>query len=319
MSVREYVVGAAGDGPYGVVVAGDEVWTTLVHAGRVATRSGRVVELGAPESRPSVIVTSPDGAIWFTRNGDDQVGRITPAESESGGEAPDASAGSAGVSASSAGVSAGSAGVSASSAGVSAVEVVGAPYGLCVGPDEALWCTLMSGDAIGRITTDGEVSTYPVGTTGAFPAMITSFAGELWFTLNQANAIGRMTTAGDVTTYPLPTDSAGPVGISAGPDAVWFTELLADRAGRIAADGTIQEFALPAGSKPHAAAATPDGGCWITLWSAAKLVRLDADGNVTREYALGDGAEPHGLAIAPDGSVWVALEKGSLAHIQPDG
>src|SRR5256885_359339 len=82
-------------------------------------------------------------------------------------------------------------------------------------------------------------------TAGAFPGMITTFAGDLWFTLNQANAIGRMTTGGEVTSYPLPTPAAGPVGISAGPDGVWFTELLASRAGRIGVDGSIEEFVLP--------------------------------------------------------------------------
>lgn len=277
MSVEEYAVDGA---PYGVVAAGGEVWTTLVHTGRVATVSGRVFDLGAPESRPSVIVDGPDAAVWFTRNGDDRVGRI------------------------------------GYDGAVSAVEVAGAPYGLCVGPDGALWCTTMSNDSINRITVDGDVTTYPIGTTGAFPGMITSFAGDLWFTLNQANAIGRMTVTGEVTTCPLPSAAAGPVGISAGPGGVWFTEILAGQAGRITVDGEIEEFALPSDSKPHAAVATPDG-CWITLWAASTLIHIDAKGNITEEFPLGAGAEPHGLSV--DGSVWVALEKGSVAHIQPRG
>ncbi|MFC6158151.1 virginiamycin B lyase family protein [Kribbella jiaozuonensis] len=273
MSVTEYAVG---DGPYGVAIAGGEVWTTLVHAGRVATASGRQFDLDAPQSRPSVIVDGPDDAVWFTRNGDDRVGRI----------------GYDGV--------------------VSAVDVAGAPYGLCVGSDGALWCTLMSADAVARVTVDGEVTTYPIGTSGAFPAMITSYGDELWFTLNQANAIGRMTLDGAVTTYPLPTESAGPVGIS----GVWFVEILADRVGRITADGKIEEFALPAGSKPHAVAGAADGGCWVSLWGAGAVARLDAEGNITDRHDLGEGSEPHGLVVDGE-SVWVALEKGSLAHIQP--
>jgi virginiamycin B lyase len=150
-----------------------------------------------------------------------------------------------------------------------------------------LWFTVTNADQIGRITTDGEVSTYPIGTTGG------------------------------VTTYPLPTEAAGPVGISAGPDAVWFVEILAGQAGRITPDGKIEEFPLPAGSKPHAVAATDDGGCWITLWGAAALARLDAAGNLIEQIDLSEGSEPHGLALDADGSVWVALEKGSVAHIQP--
>jgi virginiamycin B lyase len=62
---------------------------------------------------------------------------------------------------------------------------------------------------------------------------------------------------------------------------------------------------------------TIDGGCWITLWAAAALTRLDADGNIVDQYDLGADSEPHGLAVDTDGTVWVALEKGSVAHIQP--
>jgi streptogramin lyase len=77
-----------------------------VHAGVVARVVDNEVErfdLGAPDSRPSVIVPSPEGAVWFTRSGDDRIGRIGPE----------------GV--------------------VSAVEVLsagGSPYGLCVGPQQ---------------------------------------------------------------------------------------------------------------------------------------------------------------------------------------
>ncbi|GAB3942071.1 virginiamycin B lyase [Kribbella albertanoniae] len=270
-------ISGPGEGPYGVAVAAGEVWTTLVHAGAVVRAAGQRYDLGAPASRPMVI-TAGTGGVWFTRNGDDHVGHIDAAGN------------------------------------ISAIAVAGAPYGICVGPDNALWCTLMSTDQVARITADGEVTTYPIGVAGGFPAMITG-SDELWFTLNQGNAIGRMTTAGEVTTYPLPTSGAGPVGISAGPEAVWFVELQADQAGRISADGTIEEFPLPAGSKPHAVVATADGGCWITLWGSGSLARMDVGGAVVEVIELGEGSEPHGLAVDTDGSVWVALENGSLAHI----
>ncbi|MEI8406740.1 MULTISPECIES: Vgb family protein [unclassified Kribbella] len=276
MSVTEFTVAGPSEGPYGVAIAKGEVWTTLVHAGVVAQLSGSRLDLEAPGSRPSVIVPGPDDLLWFTRSGDNRIGR---------------------------------------SDGVS-FEVPGSPYGICVGPDGAAWFTLMDTDHVGRVTVDCDVETFPIGTTGAFPAMITA-DDELWFTLNQGNAIGRMTTTGDVTTYPLPTEAAGPVGISAGAEAVWFVEILADQAGRIRPDGTIEEFALPAGSKPHAVVTTDDGGCWITLWGAAAVARLDAAGNLIEQIGLGEGSEPHGLALDVDGSVWVALEKGSVAHIQP--
>jgi hypothetical protein len=59
-----------------------------------------------------------------------------------------------------------------------------------------------------------------------------------------------------------------------------------------------------------AVAGSPCGG-------TSALAHLDAEGNLTTQIPLGDNSEPHGLALDFDGSVWVALEKGSLAHIQP--
>jgi virginiamycin B lyase len=38
------------------------------------------------------------------------------------------------------------------------------PYGIVAGPDGALWFTEMRGGRIGRITTGGEVSAYPLPT-----------------------------------------------------------------------------------------------------------------------------------------------------------
>ena len=273
-------ISGPGEGPYGVAVVDGVVWTTLVHAGavvRLSADGAQRYELDAPASRPMVITPGVDG-VWFTRSGDSQVGQIDAAGN------------------------------------VSAIAVPASPYGVCVGPDGALWCTLMETDQVARITVEGEVTTYPIGVAGAFPAVITA-ADDLWFTLNQGNAIGRMTTAGAVTTYPLPTSGAGPVGISAAGASVWFVELQADQAGRITEDGKIEEFPLPAGSKPHAVVATEDGGCWITLWGSGSLARLAADGSVVSLVELGAGSEPHGLAVDADGSVWVALENGSLAHI----
>jgi virginiamycin B lyase len=301
LPITELKVATASEGPYGVTLAGGELWTTLVHAGVVARVVGGEVErfdLGAAGSRPSVIVGGPDGAVWFTRNGDDRIGRIDPSHAalaDAAGAAEAAEAGRPEIAV--------------------VAEVAGAPFGLCVGPDAALWFTLMNSDRIGRLTPDGQVTEFPIGTTGGFPAMITADE-DLWFTLNQGNAIGRMTVTGEVTTFPLPTAAAGPVGISAGPHGVWLVEIIAGQVGRIDRDGTIEEFPLPdRASKPHAVVATEDGGCWVTLWGSGELIRLDSAGTVVEQHELGAGSEPHGLAVAADGSVWVALETGVLAHI----
>ena len=121
------------------------------------------------------------------------------------------------------------------------------PFGMASAPDGALWFTQLHSDRIGRITTDGQVTEFPLPLSGAFPSALTTGPdGALWFTLNQAHAIGRISLAGDFTLHPLPTENAAPVGITCGADgALWFVEIGAGRIGRITTDGRIDEFPLP--------------------------------------------------------------------------
>jgi virginiamycin B lyase len=258
------------------------LWVTLVHAGAIAriTSGGDVTVYPVhPQSRPSIITAGPDGAMWFTRTGDDRIGRITMA-----GE-------------------------------LTAFDVKEdtGPFGITAGPDGALWFTGMTSGEIGRISVDGELS----GETsvGGAPSMIiTGPDNALWVTLNQGNAIGRFSPADGLTVRELPTAAAGPVGITAThDDAVWFTEILAGKLGRIPMDEAIQEMDLP--GKPHAVVADPDDGVWVSLWGADQIARVSGDGSDVVTIDLPAGSEPHGLAIGPEGALWVALESGFVVRL----
>src|SRR5437667_6785409 len=101
---------------------------------------------------------------------------------------------------------------------------VGAYSGsITAGPDGNLWFGVVYAAAIGKITTDGAVTTYSVPTDGANVGHITTGPdGNLWFTETNVSyvgdKIGKITPAGVVTEYSLPTYLAGPSGITAGPD-----------------------------------------------------------------------------------------------------
>jgi hypothetical protein len=97
---------------------------------------------------------------------------------------------------------------------------------LTAGPDGAVWFTEANAPNIGRITTAGTITEYPLpsGTTGV-QGITAGPDGALWFALQDENAIGRMTTAGVVTEYPVPAPNTGPYGITLGPDGrLYFTE-----------------------------------------------------------------------------------------------
>src|ERR1700731_2568477 len=72
---------------------------------------------------------------------------------------------------------------------------------ITAGPDGALWFTEGNANKIGRITTAGVFTEFPVPTANSFPAGITAGPdGNLWFVEAIGN-IGRITTTGVVAEF----------------------------------------------------------------------------------------------------------------------
>jgi streptogramin lyase len=103
----------------------------------VPTRSGRITTAGVvsefpiptASSGPDFITTGPDGALWFTEFGANQIGRITTAGAITEFQVP-------GTSTPPAPAGAGS-----------------SPAGITTGPDGAIWFTEFYGNRIGRLAT----------------------------------------------------------------------------------------------------------------------------------------------------------------------
>lgn len=90
------------------------------------------------------------------------------------------------------------------------------------GPDGALWFTENTANKIGRITTAGAITEYPMpsANAGAY-AIVTGPDLALWFTEQTGHGIARITTAGTITEFPV--DGGQPEGIASGPDrSLWF-------------------------------------------------------------------------------------------------
>ena len=187
--------------------------------------------------------------------------------------------------------------------------------GITAGPEGALWFTITkpNADAIGRITTSGAISEYPLPTVNAFPGAITMGSdGNLWFTEGAANAIARMTPGGAVTEFPLPTPAAaingfgvpqgGPVGITKGADGnVWFTQPTNGLIGRITPSGAITEFPLPQGTTPIGITPGPGGNVWFFTGggSASKIGRITPTGGVSEFAIPSSGSFPYGMTEGP--------------------
>lgn len=182
------------------------------------------------------------------------------------------------------------------------------PEGIAVGPDGALWFVESQGNRIGRITTAGMLTEYPLPAVSSYPRDITAGPdGALWFTESPGNRIGRISTTGVITEYPLPAADSGPEGITAGPDgALWFAEHGAASIGRITTSGVITEYALPSvDSTPYDITPGPDGALWFTDTNG-RVGRITIAGAVTEFPLPNAGSNPWGIVAGPDGAIWFA-------------
>ncbi len=91
------------------------------------------------------------------------------------------------------------------------------------------------GNKIGRITTAGTITEFPVPTPDSRPRGITAGPdGNVWFTELTGNRIGRITPAGVITEFPISIADSQPLRITAGADGnLWFTQRTGNAIGRL--------------------------------------------------------------------------------------
>jgi virginiamycin B lyase len=185
------------------------------------------------------------------------------------------------------------------------------PESIELGPDGALWFTETGGNKIGRITTAGVITEYPLGgaaKTGSPWDIVVGPDGAMWFTETLGNKIGRITTAGVITNqYAIPTPNSGPRRIIVGPDgAMWFTESSGNKIGRITTAGAITEYPTTPNGGPSGIDAGPDGAIWFNENGGNQTVRMTIGGVITNQYPA---PMPHSvlaqLITGPDGMLWM--------------
>jgi streptogramin lyase len=237
-------------------------------------------------SAPIGIASGPDGNLWFTEAGANNIGRITPGGAFTEFPIP---------------------------------MPASQPQDIASGPDGNLWFTQPGVDNIGSITPAGVITEFPT-TAGSEPFSIASGPdGNLWFTELTNNSIGRITPAGVVTEFSIATTPGSvPIGIASGPDGnLWFTESTGNKIGRISPAGVITEFPVPTGaSQPFSIASGPDGNLWFTEFAGNKIGRITPDGSSIAEFRIPTGAsQPFSIASGPDGNLWFTESNASANNI----
>ena len=249
-------------------------------------------------SAPIGITAGPDGNLWFTEYSGNNIAKITP-----------------------------TGGVTEYSLPVANTE----PVDITSGPDGNLYFTGYGNACacIGRISTSGQIATFPVpqGSCQPYPTGITTGPdGDVWFTDGACSAVGKVDpSTGQVFRY-------GNIGyhpneITSGPDGnLWFTDIpdwAEDGAiGRLTPSLVLTEWVLPSGDvNPGGISEGPDGNLWFTIYEAGvdnkgAIGRVTTSGTIT-VFPL-KGQFPQGIVKGADGNLWFT-EYGGIGKITTSG
>lgn len=280
----------------------------------------------------SHIVTGPDGNLWFTDPGNNQIDRVTPQGQITQFSLP----------------------THTDSDGNSYDPM---PDDIVSGPGGNLWFTESGVDCIGKITPTGTITEYQTPTANSYPTGIAvGSGGDLWFIESEINEIGKITPAGAITEYPttnldlsgtdqlvkasdgllwfIAADSNGdselarvnaagkvttfsttpsPNDLTVGPDGnVWLA--CSGEIDQVAASGSITPFWIPSGDDAYSITTGPDRALWFAVGGINRIGRMTLSGAFS-EYALpepgatdGSTISIEGLTTGPDGNLWFTDE-----------
>jgi virginiamycin B lyase len=231
-----------------------------------------------PGSRPHDPLATPDGALWYTGQMANLLGRVDP-QTGAIKEYP----------------------LTTPNSG---------PHGLTDDSNGDIWFTASFAGYVGKLDPkSGAVTEYRMPDPAARDPHTLLFdrTGILWFTVQGGNMIGRLdpkTSA--VKLISVPTPRALPYGMALGADGeTVFVDLFGTNkiAGIDRATMALKEYSLPdASSRPRRIAVTGDGGVWYSDYARGRLGRLDPQSGRVTEYASpgGTDAQPYAITALND-------------------
>jgi virginiamycin B lyase len=255
--------------------------STLVGAGKVEVQvTIKEWDVPTPNSRPHDPAVAPDGALWYTGQMANKLGRFDPKTAQFK-EFP----------------------LKTPESG---------PHGLAADPDGNIWFTAVFKGYVGKLNpTTGEITEYHMPDPRAKDPHTPVFdqKGILWFTTEQSNFVGRLDPrTGEIKLKQAPTAHAVPYGIAVLPSGIpYFCEFGSNKLASIdPASMEITEYEVPKGARPRRLAVGIDGTIYYTDFERGYLGHLDPRTKKVEEWTSpgGTGSEPYGITVTPDGIVW---------------
>jgi hypothetical protein len=177
-----------------------------------------------------------------------------------------------------------------------------------------LWFTESNTNRIGRISSTGAFTEFPVATSNLGSAAIAVGPdGALWF-IESLSKIGRITTSGVFTEYLIPGNTGNLLGLVAGPDgALWITDWL--KIWRMTTSGAVTGYST-VDSFGRSITVGRDGALWFGLQSEVPTLpdsigRMTTAGVFTNTPTPTIRSLPQGIAVGPDGSLWFTELQGN--------
>jgi virginiamycin B lyase len=244
-ATTEFPLAGGATSPDLIVVGPDNAlwWTQGTSVGRMVPSNPAGVQtfggLGIIQARG--IAVGPDGNLWVSDAGGNQVHRITPAGTAASLPIP-------------------------LPMGVNA-------RGIARGADGNMWVADFSTPGgVVKVTTGGVATRFPVP-TGSPIDLITGVDGNIWYGA-QGTAVGKVTPGGTVTPYVA--KGVDPFGVTLGPDgAVWYAEFQANAIGRVDKAGVTSHITGMTGTAgPRYVARGSDNTVWFTEETGNRVGRV---------------------------------------------
>jgi virginiamycin B lyase len=232
-----------------------------------------------PGSRPHDPLATPDGAIWYTGQFANVLGRLDPQTHQIREYPLPANAG---------------------------------PHGLIDDKEGNIWYAANFGSHIGKLDPKtGKVTQYPMPDPKVrdVHTLIFDQKGMMFFTAQSANTVGRFNPkTGEVKLMPSPTPKSRPYGLVVNSKGIpFFVEFGSNKIASIDPESlAIREYVLPnAETRPRRIAITSDDVLWYADFSRGYLGRFDPATGKATEWASPGGpkSQPYGMAVIND-VVW---------------
>ncbi len=201
------------------------------------------------------------------------------------------------------------------------LEATDIPTALAIAPDQTVWFTMDSANALGRLR-DGKIERVVTGKRNNVEPIGLGVDGNglVWYTDALSQAIASVSSDGKLASIPLDTPIARLGRLAVAPDgAIWFAESSAYSITRLK-DAKLTRYVIKnVRGGPYGVTVDANGNVWATLQSGNQLLRITPAGAMAEYEVPTRGSSPTDVAVDQKGNVWFTEFRGNKIAKFTDG